>query len=83
MDMDLYAELHGVLQGIVDTASYSLFFTFQPIAAPAAKKGQEHGGNSLNITPVNQSCKSVHALYNQLSAHASSQRARNCSRVDG
>jgi hypothetical protein len=61
-DADLYAELHGVLQGIVNTTSYSLAFTFQPIGAPAVKKGQEHGGNSLNVLPENQSCKSARPL---------------------
>ena len=58
-DADLYAELYAVLQGIVNATSSSLTFTFQPIGAPAAKKGQEHGGNSLNIPSENQSCKSA------------------------
>jgi hypothetical protein len=56
MDANLYVELHSVLKSISTTAQYSLSFTFQPIAVGAAKKGQERGGNSLNIPHVNQSC---------------------------
>jgi hypothetical protein len=59
MDAKLYGDLHAVLQGIVNTTSYQLAFTYQPLGAAAVKKGQDKGGNSLNISPVNQSCKST------------------------
>jgi hypothetical protein len=57
LDADLYVELHKVLQSVVTTDSYSLSFTIQPFGAAAVGKGEELGGNSLGIAPLNQACK--------------------------
>jgi hypothetical protein len=59
MDADLYVELDNVLKSFVTTDSYSLVFHIQPFGASAVKKGEELGGNSLGISPVNQACKLV------------------------
>ncbi|KAF2497905.1 FAD-binding domain-containing protein [Lophium mytilinum] len=57
VDTELYADLHHILQEIVNTIpqSISLAFTFQPIGPSAVKKGNKHGGNCLNISPERQS----------------------------
>jgi hypothetical protein len=57
VDADLYMELHSVLKNVVTSDAYSMAFTFQPICPAAVEQGQKHGGNSLGIAPVNQSCK--------------------------
>lgn len=59
IDVDLYVELHSVLKNVVTSDPYSLSFTFQPVGPSAVKQGQKHGGNSLGIAPVNQSCKLI------------------------
>ncbi|PVH84694.1 FAD-binding domain-containing protein, partial [Cadophora sp. DSE1049] len=52
-DVDLYVEVQGILHGIKSSAttseSYSLVFTYQPVAKASVKEG-----NSLNVSPVNQ-----------------------------
>jgi hypothetical protein len=37
----------------------SLVFSIQPIGPSAVRKGQEHGGNCMNIPPESQACKSM------------------------
>jgi hypothetical protein len=56
MDADLYVELDKVLKSFVTIDSYSLAFHIQPFGASAVKKGEDRGGNSLGISPVNQAC---------------------------
>lgn len=55
-DVDLYIELQDILQKIQSSAttseSYSLVFTYQPVAKASVKEG-----NSLNVSPVSQACK--------------------------
>jgi hypothetical protein len=58
VDEGLYVELHKVFQEIAtNTASYSLAFTFQPLGAAAIKKGEQKGGNSMNIPAESQACE--------------------------
>ncbi|KAF2803576.1 FAD-binding domain-containing protein [Mytilinidion resinicola] len=56
-DTKLYADLHRILRETANTIppSISLSFTFQPVGLSTAKKGQEHGGNCMNIPPESQS----------------------------
>lgn len=55
--MELYNVLQDISKSNPDSPSYSLVFTFQPIAAVSVTKGSERGGNSLNVAPVSQACK--------------------------
>ncbi|KAK0101363.1 hypothetical protein ONS95_006538 [Cadophora gregata] len=52
-DIDFYLELQSILQGIKSSAvtsdSYSLVFTYQPVAKASVREG-----NSLNVSPVSQ-----------------------------
>jgi hypothetical protein len=59
MDADLYVELGNLLKSFATTDSHPLVFHIQPFDAPAVKKGEERGGNSLGISPVNQACKLI------------------------
>lgn len=59
-DAELYIELSAVLQRIAKGNSplpFLLQFTFQPIGAAAAKEGEKHGGNVLNLLSNNMACK--------------------------
>ena len=55
-DVDMYVELQDILQKIKSSAttaeSYSLVFTYQPVAKASVKEG-----SSLNVSPVSQACK--------------------------
>ncbi|KAH7395894.1 hypothetical protein BKA64DRAFT_72190 [Cadophora sp. MPI-SDFR-AT-0126] len=57
-DIDLYDEMQGILQDIKSSAttpeSYSLVFTYQPVANASVRRG-----NSLNILPVSQAWLAV------------------------
>lgn len=69
IDEDLYLEILQLLQSIVnDNASYSLAIVTDAIGPYTVKKGRAQGGNSLNISPENQSCESLLSItcYNYL-----------------
>jgi len=59
VDASLYNELYALYQNIANSASvsstFSLAFTFQPVAASSVQKSQQNGENSLNVSPVSQS----------------------------
>ncbi|KAL9067841.1 MAG: hypothetical protein Q9157_006682 [Trypethelium eluteriae] len=63
-DADLYLELHKVLQDIAKSAAVTLQFTFQPIGKAAVNKGNEYGGNCLNIPRENQSWLAMMVQWN-------------------
>jgi hypothetical protein len=56
-NLDLHGEIPKILCDIATSSSISLACTIQPIGAPVVKKGQEVGGNSMNIPAEPQSCK--------------------------
>lgn len=87
VDIDLYLKLYNVLQTIAksnpDSSSYSLVFTLQPVAPASVSKGSERGGNSMNVPPVNQACKSIDAFITYTLTHLSVRcRACNSSGMD-